>query len=91
MVISRRYRVIGRVQGVGFRFFAEEAARREGIGGWVRNCEDGSVEAMAEGEREAVLRFERALRHGPRGARVDDMEVTDHAPSGRSPSFTIRE
>ncbi|MGE3843059.1 MAG: acylphosphatase, partial [Vicinamibacterales bacterium] len=69
MVIARRYRITGRVQGVGFRFFTEAAAVREGIGGWVRNADDGAVEAFAEGDEEALLRFERAIRLGPAGAR----------------------
>jgi acylphosphatase len=90
MLISRRYRITGRVQGVGFRFFTEDVANREGIAGWVRNGEDGSVEVVAEGDRDAVLRFERAIRVGPRGARVDDVEVTEERASGRSPMFTIR-
>src|SRR5258707_15135154 len=75
--IARRYLVSGRVQGVGFRFFAEAAALREGLHGWVRNLPDGRVEALAEGEAEAVERFERAIGHGPPGARVERVDV-DH-------------
>jgi acylphosphatase len=89
MIIARHYRIVGRVQGVGFRFFAGDAARREGLAGWVRNCRDGSVEAVAEGDRDAVLRFERAIRQGPVGARVDDVETTERAPEGRPPRFTV--
>jgi acylphosphatase len=73
--VARRYLVSGRVQGVGFRFFAEEAGRREGLRGWVRNLPDGRVEITAEGEPEAMARFEIAVRQGPRGARVDDVRV----------------
>jgi acylphosphatase len=91
MLIARRYRITGRVQGVGFRFFAEDAARREGLGGWVRNATDGVVEALAEGDRDAVLRFEHAIRMGPRGARVDAVDVTEEMPSGRAPVFAIRD
>jgi acylphosphatase len=90
MIVCRHYRVSGRVQGVGFRFFAEETALREGISGWVRNGSDGVVEIQAEGEQEAVVRFERAIRTGPRGARVDDVEVGEEAPSGRVTGFAIR-
>lgn len=90
MLTARRFLVTGRVQGVGFRFFTEAVALREGLGGWVRNTADGRVEAYAEGDDEAVLRFERALRTGPAGARVDDVTVTIEAPGGRAPMFSIR-
>ena len=75
MRVARRYVVSGRVQGVGFRFFAEEAGRREGLRGWVRNLPDGRVEITAEGDTEALTRFEIAVRQGPRGARVDEVKV----------------
>jgi len=80
----------GRVQGVGYRFFAERAARREGLHGWVRNLADGRVEAAAEGEVEAMDRFEGQLRHGPSGARVEHIEVEDTVPEGRLAGFSIR-
>ena len=89
MRVARRYVIGGRVQGVGFRYFTADAAAREGIAGWVRNRADGSVEIAAEGERDAVERFERAVRHGPPHASVDDVDVTDNVPSGAS-GFTIR-
>lgn len=89
MLIGRRYVVTGRVQRVGFRFFVEDAARRENIRGYVRNQHDGSVEIMAEGDQDAVLRFERAVRRGPSGARVDDVETTELEPSGRFAGFTV--
>jgi len=88
--IARRYLVSGRVQGVGFRFFADAVARREGLHGWVQNLPDGRVEALAEGETEAVERFERAIGHGPSGARVERVEVDHTVPSGRESGFTIR-
>jgi len=69
--------VRGRVQGVGFRFFAERAARELGIRGWVRNLPDGSVETLAEGEDEAVQRYLERLRKGPLGSRVDAVDVTE--------------
>ncbi len=90
MRIARQYLVSGRVQGVGFRFFAEAAAYREGLHGWVRNLPDGRVELFAEGEMEAVERFERAIGHGPPGARVERVEVEHSVPSGRESGFTIR-
>ena len=90
MILARRYRITGRVQGVGFRFFAEAAARREGVRGWVRNTPDGAVEVLAEGDAEALERFERSIRQGPSSARVADVEVDLVAPSGRDSGFTVR-
>ena len=87
---ARHYIVSGRVQGVGFRFFVERAARVEGLHGWVRNLDDGRVEAAAEGDIEALVRFERQLRLGPRAARVDDIATSICAPSGHDTGFTIR-
>ena len=80
----------GRVQGVGFRFFADEAARVEGLSGWVRNLPDGRVEALAEGDLEAVERFGRQLARGPGGARVDRIDTVEEAPDGRITPFRIR-
>ena len=90
MRVARRYLISGRVQGVGFRYFAETAASREGVLGWVRNLPDGRVEVAAEGEAEAVERFERALHRGPRGARVDHVEIFDDVPGGNESGFSVR-
>jgi acylphosphatase len=90
MRVARRFLIEGRVQGVGFRYYAEEVARREGVAGWVRNLPDGRVEAYVEGETEAVTRVERALRQGPRGARVAAVEVETQDPGGGILDFTIR-
>jgi acylphosphatase len=90
MRVARRYLVSGRVQGVGFRFFTEAVAAREGLHGWVRNLPDGRVEAAAEGDAGAVERFERAIRHGPPGARVDAVEVDEDVPRGIASGFSIR-
>jgi acylphosphatase len=89
MLVGRRFVVAGRVQGVGFRYFAHAAAAREGITGNVRNLDDGRVEVMAEGEADAVARFERSLRQGPIGARVDDVLVDLRPATGRFPDFRI--
>ena len=78
------------MQGVGFRFFAEEAAQREGLHGYARNLPDGRVEVSVEGDADAVLRFERAIRNGPRGARVDHVSTDEIPPTGRVTGFTIR-
>jgi acylphosphatase len=90
MIVARRYVIGGRVQGVGFRYFTEAAAAREGITGWVRNMPDGRVEVVAEGDREAVERFERNIRHGPPAARVDRVETDDMVPTGRETGFRIK-
>jgi acylphosphatase len=90
MIVARRYVIAGRVQGVGFRYFTEAMAAREGILGWVRNTPDGRVEVSAEGDSEALERFERNLRHGPPGARVERVEIDDLIPSGRESGFSIK-
>ena len=89
MRVARRFLISGRVQGVGFRYFAQETAAREGISGWVKNLPDRSVEALAEGDADALERFERALRHGPPGARIDHVEVEDRMPGGRDTGFFV--
>jgi len=89
LLAGRRYVVRGRVQRVGFRFFVEEAAQREGIRGYVRNQHDGSVEILAEGDLDAVLRFELAVRRGPAGARVDDVEAAEAPATGRFAGFSV--
>jgi len=66
-------RIRGRVQGVGFRFSAVDAARRLGLTGWVRNTHDGDVELEAEGERHKLERFVVWCHAGPPGARVSDV------------------
>ena len=80
--------VHGYVQGVGFRWFTQDTARREGAMGWVRNLPDGRVEAIVEGESEAVTNVERAIRPGPRGARVEQVDVDEQEVGGYR-SFTI--
>ena len=81
MRVARRFVVSGRVQGVGFRYFTQDIARREGLTGLVRNLHDGRVEIVAEGEVMAVDRLEAALRQGPPRARVDHVEVDALAPT----------
>lgn len=72
-VVSLEVRVTGRVQGVGFRYFAHEAARRLGLVGYVMNLRDGGVRAYAEGPREALTAFLHQMTHGPAGASVRDV------------------
>ena len=88
MRVARRFVISGKVQGVGFRWFTQDTAAREGVVGWVRNLPDGRVEALVEGEDEAVTRVERAIRSGPRGARVENVNVDEEEPGGYR-RFTI--
>ena len=89
MRVARRLVISGHVQGVGFRWFTKDAARREGLTGWVRNLPDGRVEALVEGEAEAVTRLERAVRQGPGGARVKTVTVDDQDATGAYKDFSI--
>jgi acylphosphatase len=90
MVIARRFLIAGRVQGVGFRYFVSDRAAAEGVNGYVANLDDGRVEAVIEGDAESVERMERALRRGPIGARVEDVQIEPLPPSGRPTGFVIR-
>lgn len=74
-IVARRLVVAGRVQGVGFREAAVDAARAAGIAGWVRNRFDGTVEAFVQGEPDDVERFAAWCRRGPRIARVDAVAI----------------
>jgi len=67
---ARRYFVSGLVQGVGYRYFTQDAAERLHLAGYVRNLRDGRVEVYAIGVQEQLLRFLAALKKGPRGAMV---------------------
>ena len=91
MRVARRYVISGRVQGVGFRFFTKAAGRREGLEGWVRNLSDGRVEVVCEGDADAIERFERVVRQGPPGARVDGVESRSTSLKARKAGFNINE
>ena len=85
MVVGRH----GRVQGVFFRDTARRMAQSRNVSGWVRNTPEGTVEAVFEGEAEAVESMVRWCEQGPRGAVVERMEVTDEEPEGLT-DFRIR-
>lgn len=89
MRVARHLLISGRVQGVGFRYFARDVARGEGVTGYVRNLPDGRVEAHVEGDLEAVDRVERSLRTGPGGARVSAVDVTVTEAGSYARSFDI--
>jgi acylphosphatase len=81
-VVRRRVSLQGRVQGVGFRYAVARAAGTRSVSGWVTNRPDGTVEAVFEGDAEAVESLVRLCREGPRGAEVDRAEVLDEEPEG---------
>jgi len=87
---SLRVVVRGRVQGVGFREFVHTRARFLGLRGYVRNLPDmRSVEVVAEGERAGLKQLLDHLHEGPRGARIDGLDVTWGEPSGRHTTFGV--
>ena len=88
-VIRRGFRVTGRVQGVGFRWWTQRAARGLGVGGTVRNLPDGAVEVQAVGAAQAVSRLEEALHSGPAGSRVARVEEVPASPSVAGDEFVI--
>ena len=87
--VRRRVVVSGRVQGVFFRDTCEREARAAGVGGWVRNRRDGTVEAVFEGDPVAVERMVAWCRRGPSRAVVTAVAVTDELPAGDR-TFRVR-
>jgi acylphosphatase len=87
--MRRRVVVHGHVQGVFFRDTTRRLAERHGVAGWVRNNWDGAVEAVFEGDDEPVERLVAFMREGPRGARVDRVDVSDEQPEGLA-GFDVR-
>ncbi len=75
MMISRRLRIVGLVQGVFYRESMRQRATQLGITGWVRNCADGSVEAVVQGDALAVGQMIEWAQRGPESARVDNIDV----------------
>jgi acylphosphatase len=88
-VIRRRVVIYGRVQGVFFRDTARREAESRGVAGWVTNRPDGAVEAVFEGEREAVEAMIRICEQGPGRAEVERVEVSEEEPEGLQ-GFAIR-
>jgi acylphosphatase len=82
--------VEGRVQGVGFRQFAQRRGTRLGLAGFVMNLEDGRVRVHAEGPRDVIEELARTLEQGPPLSRVDAVAVRWLPPTGRFASFDIR-
>jgi acylphosphatase len=90
MLQAKQYLIRGRVQGVGYRYFALRAAERRGIRGFVRNLRGGEVEIHAEAEDEALELFKRELERGPIMSRVTEVVESDLPVSGSYSSFLIR-
>lgn len=79
----------GAVQGVSFRAYARDQARKAGVEGWVRNLPDGRVEAVFEGPRGPVQRLVSWCYSGPNRAEVERVEVSWEPPTGKEGSFSI--
>jgi len=76
--VSRRGWIVrGRVQGVGFRWFVWREAERLGLGGFVRNLRDGTVEVVSQGSDAALDRMQELLRQGPPGSNVEAVEARE--------------
>ena len=88
MKISKLYRIKGRVQGVGYRFFAERAALDLALKGYVRNLPDGRVEVYATGDESSLDELRKQLEQGPLAARVDQVEEQE-APLKKFRNFSI--
>ena len=89
MRVARHYTVSGDVQGVGYRFFAQRAAARHQVVGYVKNLSDGRVEALVEGSPTQVEAFKHDLAAGPRFGRVKDIEELNLDPTGTYSAFRI--
>ena len=89
MLVARKFIISGMVQGVGYRFFAQRAAARHQITGYVRNLEDGRVEALVEGEALTVESFKHDLSAGPSYSNVEHIEEIVLEPTGFYPAFRI--
>ena len=87
--MTRRYIITGRVQGVGFRWYVEKEAHAIGIGGWVRNTEDGAVEVLASGSADQLARLLKAMQQGPRASRVDEVQEFEAEQQPAETSFRI--
>lgn len=87
----KRYSIVvrGRVQGVGFRFFTSNHARKHHCTGWVRNCSDGCVELEVQGEEESVKEFQRELNIGPILSKVRELKVIEIPVIAGEQQFTI--
>ncbi|QAT41189.1 acylphosphatase [Clostridium sp. JN-9] len=88
----KRYfiQVMGSVQGVGFRYFVSYTAKLYNITGWVRNCDDGSVEIEAQGHNEILDKFIKKLKIGNRFAEVENINITPLPLDDKESSFRVK-
>jgi acylphosphatase len=91
MQLTRKIRIQGKVQGVGFREAMVREALRLGLVGWVRNCADGSVEALVQGEPAAMEDILQWVRLGPPNSEVEDLSSESSQPDPSLSGFTRRE
>ncbi len=89
MIVARKLFISGMVQGVGYRFFAQRAAARHQIRGYVKNLADGRVEALVEGDEKSVEAFKHDLTAGPKFSNVENVEEIVLDPTGWYSSFRI--
>ncbi len=87
--ICATVRIRGKVQGVFFRYSAKLEAKRLGLTGWIRNCEDGEVRTTVEGPRERVAEFIAWCRVGPPNAIVSDVEIDESPATGNFSAFRV--
>ena len=86
----RHIRIHGKVQGVGYRFYATRVARRLGLKGWIQNNRDGTVEAIVEGEKASIDEWVEEIREGPRYAEVTKIDADVKEFSGRLGDFDVK-
>jgi len=89
MIVARKFLISGMVQGVGFRYFAQRSAARHQVRGYVRNLDDGRVEALAQGSEGVVKAFREDLEAGPPFSKVDTIEEIVLDPDPAYSSFRI--
>jgi acylphosphatase len=87
---QRHLRIHGKVQGVGYRFYATRVARRMGLKGWIQNNRDGSVEALVEGEKKSIDEGVEEIREGPRYAEVIKIDQVSKDFTGTLPDFDVK-
>jgi acylphosphatase len=88
-MVNAQIRVIGRVQGVGFRYFTMQQAKLFGLNGYVKNRTDGSVEVEVEGEKEIIDKFKSVLEQGPGFSSVENVEISLHPYEAKFNQFTV--
>lgn len=88
--IRKHVFVSGRVQGVGFRASARNKAQGLNVNGWVKNLHDGRVEAVIEGDPDAVQQMIRFFKKGPRMSKVTDYEINDETPKENLNTFSVK-